>query len=29
MPRLAKLIADPKTITSIGMRDWAHIGQLL
>ncbi|AZG78915.1 hypothetical protein [Methylocystis rosea] len=22
-----KLIAEPKTITSIGMRDWAHIGQ--
>jgi hypothetical protein len=23
-----KLIAQPETITSIGMRDWAHIGQL-
>ena len=23
-----KLIADPETITSIGMRDWAHVGQL-
>jgi transposase len=22
-----KLLADPETITSIGMRDWAHIGQ--
>jgi transposase len=22
-----KLIAEPHTITSIGMRDWAHIGQ--
>ena len=22
-----KLIAEPRTITSIGMRDWAHIGQ--
>jgi transposase len=22
-----KLIAQPKTITSIGMRQWAHIGQ--
>ena len=22
-----KLIASPKTITSIGMRDWAHVGQ--
>jgi transposase len=22
-----RLIAEPKTITSIGMRDWAHIGQ--
>jgi hypothetical protein len=22
-----KLIAEPQTITSIGMRDWAHIGQ--
>jgi hypothetical protein len=22
-----KLIEQPKTITSIGMRDWAHIGQ--
>ena len=22
-----KLLADPDTITSIGMRDWAHIGQ--
>jgi hypothetical protein len=24
-----KLIAQPKTITSIGMRDWAHVGQPL
>ena len=24
-----KLIADPERITSIGMRDWAHVGQLL
>ena len=24
-----KLIAQPETITSIGMRDWAHIGQTL
>jgi transposase len=24
-----KLIAQPKTIKSIGMRDWAHIGQPL
>ncbi|HXE25959.1 MAG TPA: IS630 family transposase, partial [Roseiarcus sp.] len=24
-----KLIAQPKTITSIGMRDWAYIGQPL
>jgi hypothetical protein len=24
-----KLIADPERITSIGMRDWAHIGQPL
>jgi hypothetical protein len=24
-----KLIADPERITSIGMRDWAHIGQSL
>jgi hypothetical protein len=24
-----KLIAKPETITSIGMRDWAHIGQSL
>ena len=24
-----KLIAQPETITSIGMRDWAHIGQPL
>jgi hypothetical protein len=24
-----KLIADPATITSIGMRDWAHVGQSL
>ena len=23
------LIAQPETITSIGMRDWAHIGQTL
>jgi hypothetical protein len=23
-----KLIAQPDTITSIGMRDWAHIGQI-
>jgi hypothetical protein len=23
-----KLIAQPETITSIGMRDWAHVGQL-
>lgn len=22
-----KLVAEPKPITSIGMRDWAHIGQ--
>jgi hypothetical protein len=22
-----KLIAQPQTITSIGMRDWAHVGQ--
>ena len=22
-----KLVAQPDTITSIGMRDWAHIGQ--
>lgn len=22
-----KLIAQPETITSIGMRDWAHVGQ--
>lgn len=22
-----KLIAEPQTITSIGMRDWAHVGQ--
>jgi hypothetical protein len=22
-----KFIAQPQTITSIGMRDWAHIGQ--
>jgi hypothetical protein len=22
-----KLIAEPKVITSIGMRDWAHVGQ--
>ena len=22
-----KLIAEPETITSIGMRDWAHVGQ--
>jgi transposase len=21
------LVAEPKTITSIGMRDWAHVGQ--
>ena len=24
-----KLIAAPETITSIGMRDWAHVGQML
>ena len=24
-----KLIAQPETITSIGMRDWAHLGQPL
>jgi hypothetical protein len=24
-----KLIAQPDTITSIGMRDWVHIGQTL
>ena len=24
-----KLIADPQRITSIGMRDWAHVGQSL
>ena len=24
-----KLIADPARITSIGMRDWAHVGQSL
>ena len=24
-----KLTAKPETITSIGMRDWAHVGQLL
>ena len=24
-----KLIAKPETITSIGMRDWAHVGQPL
>jgi transposase len=24
-----KLIAQPETITSIGMRDWAHVGQSL
>jgi transposase len=24
-----KLIAQPETITSIGMRDWAHVGQTL
>ena len=24
-----KLIAPPETITSIGMRDWAHVGQPL
>ena len=23
-----KLIALPETITSIGMRDWAHVGQI-
>ena len=23
------LIAQPKTLTSIGMRDWAHVGQPL
>src|ERR1700729_2082370 len=23
-----KLIAQPETITSIGMRDWAHVGQI-
>jgi transposase len=22
-----KLISQPQTITSIGMRDWAHVGQ--
>ena len=22
-----RLIAEPKTITSIGMREWAHVGQ--
>jgi len=22
-----KLVAQPDTITSIGMRDWAHVGQ--
>ena len=29
MRRWRKLIAQPKTITSIGMRDWAHVGQPL
>jgi hypothetical protein len=29
MRRLAKLIAQSETITSIGMRDWAHVGQPL
>jgi hypothetical protein len=24
-----KLITQPKTITSLGMRDWAHVGQPL
>jgi hypothetical protein len=24
-----KLIAQPQTITSIGMREWAHVGQAL
>jgi len=24
-----KLIAQPETITSLGMRDWAHVGQRL
>ena len=24
-----RLIAQPETITSIGMRDWAHVGQPL
>ena len=24
-----KLIAQPETMTSIGMRDWAHVGQSL
>ena len=24
-----KLVAQPETITSIGMRDWAHVGQPL
>ncbi|MEJ2378970.1 MAG: IS630 family transposase, partial [Pseudolabrys sp.] len=24
-----KLIAQPQTITAIGLRDWAHIGQSL
>jgi transposase len=23
----SKLLAEPNTITSIGMRDWAHVGQ--
>ena len=23
-----RLVAQPKTITSIGMREWVHIGQL-
>jgi hypothetical protein len=26
---LAKAIAQPETITSIGMRDWTHVGQPL
>ncbi|MFZ0603890.1 MAG: IS630 family transposase, partial [Roseiarcus sp.] len=24
-----KLVAEPETITSIAMRDWAHVGQPL
>ena len=27
--RLAKVIAQPETITSIGMRNWAHVGEPL